>query len=333
MTKLTICAALSFLFSAALGKIIIKFLYRLKVGQPILSYVKEHKEKNGTATMGGVIFVFSSLAAYFIVYGFDGKYSLFGAALFFSFALIGFSDDFIKIKFNKNEGLKPWQKTAFLIAVSIAGSIYIFRQSQTAVYIPFTDIKVNLGVWFFPLAVFVFIATTNCVNLTDGLDGLAGSVSSACFLSLAIVTLLQVNFLGENYAFAHELKELSALCVSVAFSLVGFLIYNVNKASVFMGDTGSLALGGLMAFCYLISGNALYLAVIGWAFVLSGASVIIQVAHYKRTKRRVFLMAPMHHHFQHLGFSEAKITFVYASVTALIGLICAATCVGGINAF
>ena len=110
MTKLTICATLSFLFSAALGKIIIKFLYRLKVGQPILSYVKEHKEKNGTATMGGVIFVLSSLAAYFIVYGFDGKYSLFGAALFFSFALIGFADDFIKIKFNKNEGLKPWQK-------------------------------------------------------------------------------------------------------------------------------------------------------------------------------------------------------------------------------
>ena len=333
MTKLLLCAALSFCLSAVSGRFIIKFLRKLKVGQPILSYVTEHKEKSGTATMGGVIFVLNSLIAYFAVYGFNGGYALFGAALFLTFSFIGFADDHIKIRFNKNEGLKPWQKTAFLFAVSVVGAIYVSRRLQTVVYIPFTSIRLDLGAWHFFLSVFVFLSTANCVNLTDGLDGLAGSVSATCFIFFALITVLQVTGMSENYAFSKQLTDLSALSVSVAFALMGFLIYNVNKASVFMGDTGSLALGGFMAYCFLISGNVLYLPILGWAFVASGLSVIIQVLHFKRTKKRVFLMAPVHHHFQHLGFGEAKITFVYVSLTVITGLLCAVAYVGGINVF
>ena len=328
MSKILLVSALSFILAIATGKPVIAALKKLKVGQPILSYVSEHKEKSGTPTMGGTIFVIPSVAAYFMVYGFEKRFSVFAVALFAAFFAIGAADDLIKIRFNKNEGLKPYQKTVFLAAVSIVGAVYISRQSQTTAYIPFTHQRLDLGWLFAVFSVFVFLSATNCVNLTDGLDGLAGSVSAVVFIAVAVLITLEMGALGDNYANEGELKSLAALSVSVAAALAGFLIYNVNKASVFMGDAGSLSLGGLIAFVFLISGNALYLPIIGWAFVFSGASVILQVAHYKRTKKRIFLMAPAHHHFQHKGYGEAKITFVYVSLTALAGTVCALTYAG-----
>ena len=333
MTKFVAYLVTTYVSSLVFGKFAIAALKKLRAGQPILSYVEEHKSKQGTPTMGGIVFVAPPIVAYFSFFGFESVYALFTAALAVTFALIGFFDDFIKIKFGKNEGLKPWQKTVFLSAASLVGAVFIMRQHTTSAYIPFTAKAVDLGFWSFPLSLFVFLAATNCVNLTDGLDGLAGSVGGVALFFVALITVLQVTLFGNNYASGGELISLSAFCFGMVAAIAGFLAYNVNKASVFMGDAGSLALGGVIAFAFLISGNALYLPFIGWAFVLSGASVIIQVLHYKRTKKRVFLMAPLHHHFQHKGYGEAKITFVYASITAVMGIVCAAAYVGSINVF
>ncbi|MDE7087457.1 MAG: phospho-N-acetylmuramoyl-pentapeptide-transferase, partial [Clostridia bacterium] len=160
-----------------------------------------------------------------------------------------------------------------------------------------------------PLVIFVFLASVNCVNLTDGLDGLAGGTSLAYLASFGVILYIAGN-------------SSSQLCMIAVGAVAAFLLINVNKAGLFMGDTGSLALGGLIACVTVFSGNTLYLPVIGIPFVISGISVIVQVIYYKRTKRRVFLMAPIHHHFQMKGYTECKISYAYALVTALIGIIC-----------
>lgn len=162
-----------------------------------------------------------------------------------------------------------------------------------------------------PLCAFVFIATVNSVNLTDGLDGLAASSSLSFFLCMGILIYLQSEF-----------EELSLLSCSLCGALAAYLIFNTNKASVFMGDTGSLALGGFAAAVGVFSGNLIYIAVIGFVFVLSSITVIIQVIYYKKTKKRIFLMAPVHHHFQEKGYSECKISYVYAVITLFLGACC-----------
>ena len=317
--------------TAIIGKLFIPVLKRHGIGQNILSYVSEHQKKQGTPTMGGWIFIIPSVAAYFIAFGFDSSFGNFSCIIFVVFALIGFADDFIKIRFGKNEGLKPYQKMIFLFAASIIASIFLYIRGATVDYIPFTLNRFDFGWLFIPVAVFVFLATTNCVNLTDGLDGLASSVSAVSFLFNALLVIVEVKLFADNYVGSEELLRVAALSVCVAAALLGFLIFNVNKASVFMGDTGSLALGGLLAFFMTASGNMLYIPILGVVFVASGVSVIIQVLHFKRTRKRVFLMAPLHHHFQHKGYSESKIVFCYVSVTIAMGALCLLAYVGGIN--
>lgn len=322
MKDILICFSLSLALSIISERALIFLLKRKSIGQPILSYVEEHKAKSGTPTMGGLAFVAAAIAAYFIVYGFESVYAVFGCALFAVFALIGFSDDFIKIKFSRNEGLKPWQKTAFLFIASMIVGVFMIRQGQSAIYLPFSTKRADIGFLIFPLAVFAVIAASNCVNLTDGLDGLASSVSATYFIFCACIIALQISNYKSFYVKTDEMQGLIGLSVATAAALLGFLVFNVNKASVFMGDTGSLALGALCAYILLASGNALYIPILGVTFVLSGVSVIIQVLHYKRTKRRVFLMAPLHHHFQHKGYSEAKIAYVYVLITIFAGILC-----------
>jgi phospho-N-acetylmuramoyl-pentapeptide-transferase len=167
-----------------------------------------------------------------------------------------------------------------------------------------------------PLSIFVFVATTNCVNLTDGLDGLAGGVSVVYLACMAFIVLLQNEW---------DVNGMVVLSASLIGGLLGFLVFNVNKASVFMGDTGSLALGGFIASISMISENVLFIPVVGVMFVITGISAIAQVLYYKKTKRRIFLMAPLHHHFQMKGFTEAKIAYVYKLVTLFAGLFCVFT--------
>lgn len=319
--KLIIIFIISLICTAIATYFIIKILKR-KAKQPILKYVTEHFSKSGTPTMGGIGFILVSL----LVFAFAQKKSLVlstaSALIYLTYGVIGFSDDLIKIKFAKNEGLTPWQKIFFQVIVALLASFFCGYHGLTKVYLPFSKRLVDLGYIYYPFSVFVFLATVNCVNLTDGLDGLAGTSGAAVLLAGAVMIVIQINRGSAYYPNKEEYEGLSLLAMSVAGSLFGYLLFNVNKASVFMGDTGSLSLGGIIACVYTFSGNALFIPIAGIVFVLSGISVIVQVLYYKKTKRRVFLMAPLHHHFQHKGYSESKITFWYGAISLVLGLVC-----------
>jgi len=308
MKTIIICIVFSLLLSVALCALLIPLLKRLRAGQNILHYVKEHKNKSGTPTMGGLAFVLAAFTVTLAACGVRDKPLLVALAVGVGYLLVGFLDDLLKKKRADNLGLRPYQKILFQFAVAVLASLYCCLNGLTVLRIPFTRLAFDIGWGMMPLGILVFVATVNSVNLTDGLDGLAGSVSAAFFFVLAVLILLQDG--NEN---------LSTLCFALVGALLGFLVFNTNRASLFMGDTGSLSLGGFAACACLFSGNALVLPIAGIMFVLSSISVIIQVIYYKKTGKRVFLMAPIHHHFQEKGYSEAKISCVYAVITALAG--------------
>ncbi len=300
--------ALSFVFSILL----IPILRKIKAGQNILSYVKEHKNKSGTPTMGGLAFVFAALFSTAIFIQKANKPLTVTLAVGVAYMAVGLMDDFLKRKHKENLGLKAWQKFLFQASIAALAGIFCLRNGLTFLYIPFTKLKWEIGFWIFPFASFVFLATVNAVNLTDGLDGLASSVSVPFFLTFGILIFLQ----GDTYGIA-------SVCFALVGALLAYLLFNVSPASVFMGDTGSLALGGFASCAAVFTGNALYIAVVGIAFVLSVVSVILQVVYYKVTKgKRIFLMAPIHHHFQEKGYSESKISYAYFLTTLLLGVVC-----------
>lgn len=304
------------------GLVFIPALKKLKAGQPILKYVEEHKDKGGTPTMGGLFFITSAVVSYFIFDGSYGRTSLVAVSIGLAFMSVGFLDDFIKIKFKKNEGLKAYQKILFQTAIAVIAGFFAYKSGHTDFYIPFTSATVNFGVFTVPFTALIFIAITNSVNLTDGLDGLAGSVSATYLVAIAAVTVQQLTYFGQPAVQQGEAEGLIILCACLVGAILGFLIFNVNKASAFMGDTGSLSLGGFLGAISIFTSNSFYIPVIGVMFVLSSVSVIIQVLHFKRTGKRVFLMAPFHHHLQKKGLSEGKISFIYSLITGIIGLVC-----------
>ena len=307
--------------SVAIGAITIPLLKKLKFGQNILSYVSEHDYKSGTPTIGGIIFISSCIVAYYLFRSEENRLSEVCVAVFVAYALVGFIDDFIKIKLHRNEGLNPVQKTLFEIVIAVVVSAYAYTRGLTKVNIPFTNIVVDLKFWYIPLCAFCFIATTNSVNLTDGLDGLAGGVTYVYTLVFGVLLLIQVSKGGIRYPISEEYANVAQFSFCLSGALVGFLFYNTYRAKVFMGDTGSLALGGAVAITAALSGNLLFIPIIGITYVASSISVILQVAYFKLSGgKRIFLMAPLHHHFQHKGYAESKIAFGYKFVTLIIGL-------------
>ena len=312
----------SALLSLLTGFLVIPFLKRLKAGQQILNYVKEHKQKSGTPTMGGLFFIFAAVIVFLIFFKQFSRLAFVSIAIGAAYMIVGFLDDFIKIKFKNNKGLSAYQKIIFQIIIAAIGGIYAYVNGLTYLVIPFFNISVNLNLFIVPFAVFVFIATTNSVNLTDGIDGLAGSVSLVFFIFLAVIINTQSQAFN-NALNAGEYENLALLCCCLSGALLGFLFFNANKASVFMGDTGSLALGGFISAVCILSGNSLFILIIGIMFVISSISVIIQVFYFKKTGgKRIFLMSPLHHHFQQKGHTEAKIVFVYTFITFLLGMLC-----------
>ncbi len=310
------------IISVAVGYVTIPLLRKLKMGQNILGYVKEHGYKSGTPTMGGIIFVLSAITVFFLFARKDVYLSVVCVAVGVSYMIVGGFDDGIKIKLKRNEGLSPIQKTLFELVIAVVIASFSQYRGLTGVFIPFTKNFIDLGIWHFPLCLLVFIATTNSVNLTDGLDGLAGGVSWVYFAVMGTLIYLQTKFGFAVYFNDKEYLNLSLLCFCMVGSIIGYLLFNTFKASVFMGDTGSLSLGGFIASVSMLSGNLFFIPILGITFVLSSISVIVQVVHFKRTGERVFLMAPLHHHFQHKGFSESKIVFAYKFVTLCVGLAC-----------
>lgn len=309
------------IISIAIGAITIPLLKKLKFGQNILSYVSEHDYKSGTPTVGGIIFISSCIIAYYVFRSEENRLSEVCVAVFVAYALVGFIDDFIKIKLHRNEGLNPVQKTLFEIIIAVVVSVYAYTRGLTKVSIPFTNTIVDLKFWYVPLCAFCFIATTNSVNLTDGLDGLAGGVTYVYALVFGSLLLIQVFKGGIRYPVSKEYANVAQFSFCLSGALVGFLFYNTYRATVFMGDTGSLALGGAVAITAALSGNLLFIPIIGITYVASSISVILQVTYFRLSGgKRLFLMAPLHHHFQHKGYAESKIVFGYKFVTLVIGL-------------
>lgn len=315
----------SFLVTLLISPFVIAFMKKEKIKQTILHYVENHTGKAGTPTMGGIIFLLSiSIVAYIF---FSGASTLAGVALlvFLGYGITGFLDDFIKFKFKRNLGLRAYQKLLFQLAIAITIGFFVYNNEYLGgeLYIPFTNKTINIGMWIIPLTVLVFLASTNAVNLTDGLDGLASS-TTMCY-TISFVALLFVCMAskmgGENSIYLLEYKNLIVLSFVVIGAMLCFLIFNCFPAKIFMGDTGSLALGAFVACIGIFSKNTLYIPIFGIMFVMSAVSVIIQVGYFKLTKKRVFLMAPLHHHFEKKGVHEVRITVVYSIITIVVGLI------------
>lgn len=319
MLEIILSALCSLGLSAVAGFISVPLLKKIKAGQPILEYVEEHKDKNGTPTMGGLFFILSAVIVFFLFGGVKGRIAVVSVSIGIAFMLVGFLDDFLKIRLSRNEGLKAYQKIIFQLAIAAFSGLFAYANGLTVFYVPFTTVTADLGVWTVPIVAVIFVAVTNSVNLTDGLDGLAGGVSVAYFVFLSALIIMQTTVFEHLYLLKEEYGNLVKLSACLIGATIGFLIFNVNKARVFMGDTGSLSLGGFIGAISVFSSNSFFIPITGIMFALSSISVIIQVFWYKRTGKRVFLMAPLHHHFQHKGYTETQITFCYVVVTCVFG--------------
>lgn len=312
MSSYLLCLVSAFLISAVLGPVLIPFLHKLKFGQEIREEgPKWHMKKSGTPTMGGIIFIIPIA----VVGGIALKSSLKGIMFIYlslAFGIVGFIDDYIKVVKKRNLGLTEIQKLILQIVASFL-FVYLLKingVTETAARIPFTDISVDLGIWYIPICIFVIIGTVNAVNLTDGIDGLAASVTVVA-MTFFILASKKINS-GESAVFA----------VITDGALLGFLLYNKYPAKVFMGDTGSLFLGGAVAALAVSNGLVFHLVIAGLVYVIETLSVIIQVISFKTTGKRVFKMSPIHHHFEMCGFSEKKIVAMF-SAAALVSVIIA----------
>lgn len=307
--KFILSGIVALAFSLLLAPLVISVCKKLKASQSILHYVDKHAQKEGTPTMGGFIFLLAMLVGIFFLMSEQRFSSFFLILVTLSYALLGFLDDFLKVHFHHNEGLKPYQKIIGQFGLALIVALYIYFSGRTS--LNFFGLNFDIGFFIIPLVILVLLATTNSVNLTDGLDGLAGGVSFVYLLIFGIILTLATNV---------EMNNLALVTFSLCGGLLGFLVVNSYPAKIFMGDTGSLALGGFIGTLAVLTGLELILPIMGVMFVLSALSDIIQVLHYKRTKKRVFLMAPLHHHFEQKGVHENRIVVVYIVITTVMCL-------------
>ncbi|HIU95482.1 MAG TPA: phospho-N-acetylmuramoyl-pentapeptide-transferase, partial [Candidatus Copromorpha excrementipullorum] len=288
----------AFVISVILTKLEIPVL-KARAGQNIREEGPEsHLSKAGTPSMGGIAIIISTAAAAFtasLIWDGSMADTLIILFVFIGFGLIGFFDDYLKVIKKNNLGLRAYQKFGLQIVISVALAVFLANYSTetTYVYIPVADIYVDFGIWYIPFIVFVVLAMTNAVNLTDGLDGLASGVTALVTLFFAVA--------GVSYGLASG----SYFCAAVCGGCLGFLVFNRNPAKVFMGDTGSLALGGGLAAAAIVMKMELFLLIVGLIYVIEALSVVLQVGYFKITKgKRIFRMAPIHHHFEKCGFKE-----------------------------
>lgn len=318
LTKAIFAIMIGFLSSAVLGLIMIPVLKKLRVGQKISIFVGEaHRKKEGTPTMGGLIFIIPTIVATIglIVTDKISYSSNLGIVLlvFLGYACIGFLDDFLSIRKGDNEGLTTYQKLLMQVLIAI-GFFYIYMRSggQTAWVVGTLHIDLELG-WLYGLAIlFVLVGASNAVNLTDGLDGLAGGLSAIAFIAFALISL-SVGF-----------EDIGIFSLILVGSLLGYLIYNTHPAKVIMGDTGSLALGAVMGAIAILTHRELTLLVVAGIFVIETLSVIIQTFWVQVFHRKLFLMTPIHHHFEKLGWQETdivKLFWVGGLILAMAGII------------
>ena len=315
----------AFLFTLAISPFVISLIKREKVKQVILGYVEEHSSKAGTPTMGGIIFLISITIVSLICFKPQNSLAKVSLLIFLAYGLVGFLDDFIKFKFKRNLGLRAYQKIIFQLAISIGVGFFVYKSNLVGskLIIPFSKAEIDVGMWIIPIVSVCYLSSTNAVNLTDGLDGLACSTTFSYMISFVGLSLVLFGsvFVGSNEVHMLEIENLLILSGVVAGAMLSFLIFNCFPAKIFMGDTGSMALGSLVASVAVFSNLTLYIPILGIMFVLSAVSVILQVSYYKLTKKRIFLMAPLHHHFEKKGVHEVRITICYTLITFIVGVI------------
>lgn len=322
LTKSLFALMIGFLLSTAFGLIAIPLLKKIKAGQRINIYVENHQRKSGTPTMGGLIFIIPTIiTTIFLLVTNKIEFSvnlLIVMFVFISYGLIGFLDDYISIKQNQNKGLSQFQK--LLLQFIVALIFYIlyrkYTDANSILEITLLNIEWKLD-WFYGVFIlFLLVGSSNAVNLTDGLDGLAGGLSAIAFLAFGLISW--GSYWIEGY------QDIGIFSFILVGSLMGFLVYNTNPAKVFMGDTGSLTLGATLATIAILTSHELSLAVIGGIFVIETLSVIIQITSVILFKKKVFLMTPIHHHFERLGWREAdivKLFWIIGFILCLLALV------------
>ena len=309
--EIVIPVIIAFAISALLGPVVIPFLRKLKVGQTERKELESHLKKNGTPTMGGIM-ILASIIITSLFYVKD--YPKIIPILFVTvgFGIIGFLDDYLKVVLRRSDGLLAWQKMILQIIVTGVFAVYMVKYSGVALtmLIPFSGGKyLDLGWLAIPVLFFAVVGTVNGTNFTDGLDGLASSVT------IMVATFFSVVAIGTNAGIA-------PITCAVVGALLGFLLFNVYPASVFMGDTGSLALGGFVVSTAYMMQMPLFILIVGLIYLVEVLSVIIQVTYFKKTGgKRIFRMAPIHHHFELGGWSETRVVAVFSITTAILCLI------------
>ena len=317
LTKSVLALMIGFLLSVFLGLILVPLLKRLNVGQRISVFVGEsHKEKEGTPTMGGIIFILSTVITTFLLLVTNKiEYtSNLGICLvvFLGYAFIGFLDDFLSIKSGHNEGLTESQKLFGQVIIALVFFfMYVKNGGQTSLVISTLNVNIEMG-WVYGLFIlFLLVGGSNAVNLTDGLDGLAGGLSVIAYIAFSLICMV-VGY-----------QNLGIFSFILSGAVLGFLVFNAHPAKVFMGDTGSLALGGLMSTIAVLTHREITLAVIAGVFIIETLTVILQVLWLYLFKKKLFLMTPIHHHFEKLGWIEqdiVKLFWIIGLILAMMGI-------------
>lgn len=305
LTKSVFAIMIGFLSATVCGLLLIPFLRRKHIGQRICIYVGEnHKKKEGTPTMGGLIFVVPTIIMTILLV-LTNKIELTPNLIiilfvFTGYSFIGFLDDFLSIKKKNNEGLTTYQKLFLqLIIALVFFYLYMKKGGQTALIVSTLGINIEMG-WFYGVfLLFILIGASNAVNLTDGLDGLAGGLSAIAFIAFSLISI------------AVGFEEIGIFSFILTGALMGFLIFNTHPAKIFMGDTGSLALGAVMAAVAILTHREVTLLVVASVFVIETLSVILQVVWLRLFKHKLFLMTPLHHHFEKLGWEETDIVKLF----------------------
>ena len=311
---------LSFFITVILALIIIPILKKLKIGQNERDDGPEsHMKKQGTPTMGGVIIMLATVISAIggVIYYYKDEINVAQNILpllfiTFGFGLIGFIDDFKKLVLKNTEGLKPMYKMIGLLIISVIFVLYLikFVDVGTETYIPFLKIYIDMPIWIYiPFAIFVILATTNAINLTDGIDGLAASISAIIITFLTVVSIM------------FDVKDITIFGTILIGACIGFLLFNMHTAKIFMGDTGSLLLGGVIAALSLYLKIPFLLIIVAIIPILETLSVMIQVAYFKKTGKRILKMAPLHHHFELSNWKESKIVSIFSMITLIACII------------
>lgn len=317
LTKSVLALMIGFIISTITGYFLIPFLKKMNVGQRVSVFVGEnHKKKNGVPTMGGLIFIIPTFITILIMY-FTKKININSNLLivlfvFVAYAILGGIDDVMKLKHKKNEGLTEIQKLFGQVLIAIVFFyIYMKSGSEPLLWFHAFNLKVDIGWLYGFFILFMLVASSNAVNITDGLDGLAGGLSFIATLVLGVITW------STNWLLGYQ--DIAVFCFILAGSILGFLVYNTHPAKVFMGDTGSLALGGVLASIAILTRHEITFAVIMGVFVIETLSVIIQVFSVLVFKKKIFLMTPLHHNFEKLGWKEQDIVKLFWICGLILG--------------